>query len=112
MLFPNLDRAKRMEIMAKLNILPFIWCECVGDSYEAELVFPISTLTEGLQYLSEVISESQTQARYFIIDQANSLTFSLIPELYDDSRQRWNFDKEKMASRIEALLLEVKEKPR
>ncbi|MDA4122682.1 MAG: Lrp/AsnC family transcriptional regulator [Thaumarchaeota archaeon] len=112
LLFPNLDRAKRMEIMAKLNILPFIWCECVGDSYEAELVFPISTLTEGLQYLSEVIAESQTQARYFIIDQTNSLTFSLIPELYDDSRQRWKFDKEKMASRIEALLLEVKEKPR
>ena len=112
LLFPNLDRAKRMEVMSKLNILPFIWCECVGDSYEAELVFPIATLTEGLQYLSEVIADSQSQARYFIIDQTNSVTFSLIPELYDDSKQRWKFDKEKMESRVETLLLEVKENSR
>ena len=110
LLFPNLDRAKRMEVMSKLNILPFIWCECVGDSYEAELVFPIATLTEGLQYLSEVISDSKSPARYFMIDQTNSLAFSLIPELYDDSKQRWKFEKEEMESRVEALLLEAGQK--
>ena len=85
-LFSDLDQAKRIDVMSRLNQLPFIWSEAVGDRYEAELIFPIESITEGLQLLAEVISETKTSARYFIIDQRHALSFSIIPELYDETR--------------------------
>jgi DNA-binding Lrp family transcriptional regulator len=107
-LFSGLDQAKRMDVMSRLNHLPFIWSETAGSDYEAELAFPIESLTEGLQYLAEVISDTKCTARYFIMDQTKSLNFSIIPELYDDSKQRWQFNQEKLMGRLEGLLLEIK----
>jgi DNA-binding Lrp family transcriptional regulator len=107
--FSDLDQARRLEVMARLNQLPFIWSEAVGDTYEAELVFPIESLTEGLQYLAEVISDTKSTAKYFIIDQANSLGFTIIPELYDESRQRWQFNEAHLVHECEKLLLEIRE---
>ncbi|MDA4134634.1 MAG: winged helix-turn-helix domain-containing protein [Thaumarchaeota archaeon] len=107
-LFSDLDQAKRIDVMSRLNQLPFIWSEAVGDRYEAELIFPIESITEGLQLLSEVISETKTSARYFIIDQRHALTFSLIPELYDESRQAWQFNEELLLRRFENLLQKAK----
>jgi DNA-binding Lrp family transcriptional regulator len=107
-LFSELDQAKRIDVMSRLNQLPFIWSEAVGDRYEAELVFPIESITEGLQHLAEVISETNTVARYFIIDQRHALTFSIIPELYNESRQTWVFNQEILVSRFENLLQKAK----
>jgi len=107
--FTDLDQPRRLEIMARLNQLPFIWSEAVGDTYEAELVFPIESLTEGLQYLAEVISDTRSTAKYFIVDQVNSLAFTIIPELYDESRQRWQFNKAHLTQVCEKLLLEIRE---
>jgi DNA-binding Lrp family transcriptional regulator len=107
--FTDLDQPRRLEIMARLNQLPFIWSEAVGDTYEAELVFPIDSLTEGLQYLAEVISDTKSTAKYFIVDQVNSLAFTIIPELYDESRQRWQFNKAHLIQVCEKLLLEIRE---
>ena len=107
-LFSELDNAKRVDVRARLNLLPFIWSEAVGDHFEAELVFPLESITEGLQYLAEVISETKTKARYFIIDQSHALSFSVIPELYDESKQRWNFNEEALTSRFENLIVKTK----
>jgi DNA-binding Lrp family transcriptional regulator len=103
-LFSELDQAKRIDVMSRLNQLPFIWSEAVGDRYEAELVFPIESITEGLQHLAEVIAETKTTARYFIVDQRHALAFSLIPELYNESRQGWVFNEQMLMSRFENLL--------
>ncbi len=46
-MFTDLDQARRLEVMARLNQLPFIWSEAVGDTYEAELVFPIESPDGG-----------------------------------------------------------------
>jgi len=108
-MFSDLDQPKKLEVMARLNILPFIWQEAVGDTYEAELIFPIESLTEGLQYLAEVISDTKTTARYYIVDQTNALGFTIIPELYDESRQRWQFNKLRLMHACEKLLLEIRE---
>jgi hypothetical protein len=94
--------------MSRLNQLPFIWSEAVGDRYEAELIFPIESITEGLQLLAEVISETKTSARYFIIDQRHALSFSIIPELYDETRQAWQFNEELLLRRFENLLQKAK----
>jgi DNA-binding Lrp family transcriptional regulator len=108
-MFSDLDQAKRLEVMARLNMLPFIWSEAVGDTYEAELVFPIESLTEGLQYLAEVISDTRSTAKYFIVDQTNSLSFTIIPELYDESRQRWQFNQSRLLRECDKLIIEIKE---
>ena len=107
-LFSEIDQAKRIDVMSRLNQLPFMWSEAVGDRYEAELVFPIESLTEGLQHLSEVIEETKTTARYFVVDQRHALTFSLIPELYDESKQTWSFNQKEVLSRFENLLQKAK----
>lgn len=103
-LFSDLDQAKRIEVISRLNQLPFLWSEAVGDRYEAQLSFPTESITEGLQFLGEVIGETKTTARYFIIDQRHSLAFSIIPELYDQTRQAWEFKQEILESRFENLL--------
>jgi DNA-binding Lrp family transcriptional regulator len=108
-MFADLDQPKRLEVMARMNVLPFIWSEAVGDRYEAELVFPIDSLTEGLQYLAKVISETKVRAEYFIVDQANSLAFTIIPELYDESRQRWQFNQAHLMRECERLIIEIRE---
>jgi hypothetical protein len=81
----------------------------VGDTYEAELVFPIESLTEGLQYLAEVILDTKSTAKYFIVDQTNSLAFTIIPELYDESRQRWQFNQSHLLRECEKLIIEIRE---
>jgi DNA-binding Lrp family transcriptional regulator len=108
-LFSELDQAKRIDVMSRLNQLPFIWSEAVGDRYEAELVFPIESITEGLQHLAEVLSETKANARYFILDQRHALSFSIIPELYNESRQAWVFNEQILVSRFENLLQKAKQ---
>jgi DNA-binding Lrp family transcriptional regulator len=108
-MFAELDQAKRLEVIARLNALPFIWSEAVGDTYEAELVFPIESLTEGLQYIAKVIADTKVSAEYFIIDQANAFAFTIMPELYDESRQRWKFNQEHLLMECERLLIEIRE---
>ncbi len=107
-LFSDLDQAKRIEVMSRLNQLPFLWSESVGDKYEAELAFPVESITEGLQYLAGVMSETKTNARYFIIDQRHALSFTIIPELFDEARQAWQFNEEMLVSRFENLLQKAK----
>lgn len=108
-MFSHLDQARRLEVMARMNQLPFIWSEAVGDTYEAELIFPIEALTEGLQYISEVITDTQTTAKYFIVDQTNSNGFTIVPALYDDERQLWEFRSEELLAECDRLLIRMKE---
>ncbi|MDG6926148.1 MAG: hypothetical protein JRN09_06300 [Nitrososphaerota archaeon] len=108
-MFSQLDQTRRLEVMARLNQLPFIWSEAVGDMYEAELIFPIESLTEGLQYLAEVISDTNSVAKYFIVDQTNSNAFTIIPRLFDESGQQWQFESRRLLRDCEKLILEIKE---
>lgn len=107
-LFSELDQARRLEVMSRLNLLPFIWSEAAGDWYEAELVFPIESLTEGLQYIAEVIADTKSTARYFIIDQTNGLAFTIIPELYNEAAGTWQFDADDLMRTCESLLPEIR----
>lgn len=108
-MFSDLDQARRLEVMARINQLPFIWSEAVGDMYEAELVFPIESLTEGLQYIAEVIADTRSVAKYFIVDQTNSNAFTIIPRLFDEASQSWQFDGARLMSDCEKLVLEIRE---
>jgi hypothetical protein len=106
--FTDMDGAKKIEVMSRMNKLPFMWSEAAGEDYEAELAFPIESFTEGLHYIAEVIATTKVTGRYFIIDQANSMSFSIIPKLYDDDRQVWRFDRIALMGRIDSLLTEQK----
>lgn len=108
-MFSDLDQARRLEVMARLNQLPFIWSEAVGDMYEAELIFPIESLTEGLQYIAEVIADTRSTAKYYIVDQTNANAFTIIPRLFDEESQTWQFDAPRIVRDCEKLLLEIRE---
>jgi DNA-binding Lrp family transcriptional regulator len=107
-LFSNMDAAKKIEVMSRMNKLPFMWSEAAGEEYEAELAFPIESFTEGLHYIAEVMSSVKVTGRYYIIDQAHSMSFSIIPKLYDDAKQTWRFDKIALMALIDSLLTEQK----
>jgi DNA-binding Lrp family transcriptional regulator len=108
-MFSDLDQARRLEVMARLNQLPFIWSEAVGDMYEAELIFPIESLTEGLQYIAEVIADTRSTAKYYIVDQTNANAFTIIPRLFDEEKQTWRFEATRIVRDCEKLLLEIRE---
>jgi len=107
-MFSDLDQTKRIDVMSRLNQLPFVWSEAVGDRYEVELCFPTESITEGLQHLGEVISETKTSARYFIVDQRHAISFSIIPSLYDETKQAWVFNRQLLMSRFENVIQKAK----
>jgi len=108
-MFSHLDQARRLEVISRMNQLPFIWSEAVGETYEAELIFPMESLTEGLQYISEVVSDTKSTARYFIVDQTNSNAFTISPKLFDENKQSWRFEDYDLTTECDKLLVEIKD---
>ena len=99
---------ERMELMAKVNRLPFVWLEAGGQSYFAQIAFPSETITEALGFIKEVVSPIKQKVMWHFMDQANALRFSIVPGLYSQELKKWNFDQVELLNRFDKLVLEIK----
>jgi len=104
----GLTENERMELMAKVNRLPFVWLEAGGQNYFAQIAFPSEMITEALGFIKEVVSPIKQKATWHFMDQANALRFSIVPSLYSQEQKKWNFDQVELLNRFDKLVLEIK----
>jgi len=100
--------SERMELMARINRLPFVWLEAGGQNYFAQIAFPMETMTEALGFIKEAIAPIRSRASWYFMDQANALRFSLAPSLYDQEAKKWQFNYEELLDKFDRLVLEIK----
>jgi hypothetical protein len=108
LLVSGVTETERMQLMAKVNQLPFVWFEAGGQNYFAQIALPIETMTEALSFIKDVTSPVRQKATWHFLDQANSLRFSIVPTLYDQEAKKWKFDQAELLSRFDRLVLEIK----
>jgi hypothetical protein len=108
LLIRGVTETERMQVMANVNRLPFVWLEAGGQNYFAQIAFPIETLTEALGFIKEVVSPVRDKATWHFMDQANALRFSITPSLYDKETKKWNFDQAELLNKFDKLVLEIK----
>lgn len=104
----NVDSMNLAYIRQKINLLPFLWAEAGGVNYYAELAFPVDYLTESLLYVSEAISRVREKVRMITMDQTNSISFTVCPQLFSEKSKRWMFDIEDVTQRFENLIQKIK----
>ena len=108
LLVSGVTETERMQLMAKINQLPFVWFEAGGLNYFAQIALPIETMTEALTFIKDVTSPVRQKATWHFLDQANALRFSIVPTLYDPEAKKWKFDQAELLSKFDRLVLEIK----
>ena len=109
LLVKNVTDTERMLLSANMNKLPFLWFEAGGgNSYFAQVAFPMETLTEALAFIKEITSPVRSRSIWHFMDQANALRFSIVPSMYDEESRKWKFNQEELLRRFDKLVLEIK----
>ena len=108
LLVNSVTETERMELMAKVNQLPFVWFEAGGRDYYAQIAFPMETMTEALSFVKDLTVSVRGKASWHFMDQANALRFSLAPSLFDQETKKWKFDQTELLSKFDRLILEIK----
>jgi hypothetical protein len=104
----SVTETERMELMGRVNQLPFVWFEAGGHDYYAQIAFPIETMTEALSFIKEATRSVRQKAVWHFMDQANALRFSITPGLYDEESKKWKFDQVELLRKFDQLVLEIK----
>jgi len=108
LLISSTTKNEGMQLMAKVNRLPFVWLEAGGQNYFAQVAFPMEMMTEALGYIKDVISPVRQKATWHFMDQTNALRFSMMPQLYDKENRRWMFNQGELLAKFDRLVLEIK----
>jgi DNA-binding Lrp family transcriptional regulator len=105
----DITPGERATVMGLTNALPFLWFEASGrSSYYAQLVFPTETISEAMEFLGRALLPVKGRARWFVVDQKNSLSFSLEPKLYDNETRTWTFNPSELLGKFQELLMQIK----
>jgi hypothetical protein len=105
----RVNESERLALTAEMNKVPFIWSEAAGEDYYAQFAFPVETLNDAFSFLKTVMSRFGDRAEYHVIDQMNSLSFTLTYQLYDDVERRWTFNSEEALMRFQSLIMKIGE---
>jgi len=108
LLVEDVTETERMELMANMNRIPFVWLEAGGRNYFAQIAFPTETIAEALSFIKEITSQVGKKASWYFTDQTNALRFTVVPSLYDTAAKKWRFDQAELLSRFDKLVLEIK----
>ena len=104
----DVTESERIELMANISRLPFVWLEAGGQNYFAQIAFPMETLTEALEFVKEIVAPIRQKSSWHFMDQAKALRFSIPIELYDQQTKKWGqFDKVELLAKFDRLVLEI-----
>jgi hypothetical protein len=100
---------ERAELTGKMNRIPFLWCEAVGEDYHAQFAFPVEMVNDAFSFLRDSLGQFGPRATYAVFDQTNALSFPISYWMFDDSRRRWTFEGPELLARFEKLVVKMKE---
>ena len=106
----DLNDVERMEVMAGVGSLPFLWAEASGKDYFAQLAFPVDFYTEAMQRLQEILKPVRERAALYFPDQTNALSFVISHGLFDREANKWTFNQASLEGRFDELMLKIREK--
>jgi DNA-binding Lrp family transcriptional regulator len=100
-----------MRILADVNRIPFVWGYAVGKDLYFELAIPFDMFTETLQYVERCLRGVKCERAFYIIDQTNSLSFTIPYTLFDQEKKNWTFNSESVISSFKSVILKIREGP-
>ena len=109
LLVRDVQQVEALNLAQKMNSLPFLYAEASGSNYFAELPFAVDSITEALHYIAEAIEPVKERATFYIIDQTDSLAFTIAPKLFSQEERQWKFDTNELLARFENLLVKIRE---
>lgn len=108
LLVTDVTETERMELMANISRVPFVWLEAGGRNYFVQIAFPMETMTEGLGFVKEVVAPVRQKAVWHFMDQTNALRFTMMPNLYDETTKAWKLNQMELLNKFDKLILEIK----
>lgn len=100
---------EKMKLYAEINRLPFVWGYASGVDFFCEIAIPIDMFVETLQYIERCTSHIKGRVSFYIVDQTNSLGFTIPYTLYDQERGEWVLDREKVFEAFRSVLIKIRE---
>lgn len=103
------NEAERMALMSKTNSLPFLWAEAYGKDYYAEFAFPVDFINEAMQFLRSALAGMDDRACHFVVDQTDSLSFTISYKLFDGDRKQWTMNLPDLKSKFAGLMQKIRQ---
>jgi DNA-binding Lrp family transcriptional regulator len=101
----DLRESERLGLMSAVNRTPFVWAEgSAVRTYFAQMVFPSEEMPNVLSFLEGVISPVRAKVRCFMMDRVHATTFGLPLHNFEEKKQSWLFDGDRVLQRVEVLL--------
>ena len=104
----NVNEYESMMLRHHMNTLPFLWSEAGGENYSAGLALPVDNVVEGLQYIGSATSAVRDRLTIYPGDQTESVSFTILHQLYDQSSKGWKFNREDLTQRFDKLMIQIK----
>jgi len=100
----NLSADERSVVRNTLTETPFVWMEGSGTrSHYSRMALPIEQADAIRGSLEKALKCITNRMRWFYLDQAHALSFSLPNHLYDEGERNWSFKKDETVQRFETL---------
>jgi hypothetical protein len=99
---------ERMDILSKLENLPILWAEGAGSDLYAQVLIPVESTVDGLQYLQTVMKNVGDRTTFLLADQRNALGFPFSYNLFEESTKSWKFNREELLAKFKALEAQIR----
>jgi hypothetical protein len=105
----NATGPEHHELLTKMQRLPFMWSTGGGQgNFHSSFIVPLEYYSETFQYLSEALLSSRGRTEYYIGDQANSLSFTIPTQLFDQQTNTWTNNIDETLSKFKKLAVTTK----
>ncbi len=104
----GVTEGEKMRMMTAMHRTPFVWLEASGlEAYYARMVFPVEEMPEALEFLEKVVALARGKVKWYHMDQAHALWFTLAATNFDETNQKWAFNSSELLARFETLVQTV-----
>ena len=105
--FRDIDSTDQAHAMSILTALPFTWVHFLtaDNGYASELLIPVSSLNETMQYLSSMFRKYQLSPRFSFVDWSCTSTYT-IPYQLHDAEAGWQLNAESGLGQILGVIAE------
>lgn len=99
---------EKAQILRRLGCLPVVWVEGAGSDLYAQVMIPVESMIEGLQYLQTSLNKVADRTTFLMADQRNALSFLIPYKLYDERAKAWTFNREEVLAKFKALEAQIR----
>lgn len=99
---------ERFDILRKLESLPVLWAEGAGSDLYAQVLIPVESTVDGLQYLQTIMNKVSDRTTFLMADQRSAGGFAFSYNLYEEATKSWQFNREELLTKFRALEAQIR----